>query len=118
MGQETDPLVNCCFRDRKSVRDLADQLVEQQPGVFPDRATVFRKGFHFLLRTLEPRPPERVEEKVKSSDAEDEVAAAIDSTFAVKTRKSSPDIPPAPQDEQDGCRDYYGHQVDFGHQVK
>ena len=55
-----DCLVNCCFRDRKSVRNLADQLVEQQPSVFPDRASVFRKGFHLLIKTLELNSNERI----------------------------------------------------------
>jgi len=56
----TDRIVTLTFRDNESFRDLADALVEQQPSVFPDRATVFRKGFHLLIATLKIDPNKRV----------------------------------------------------------
>jgi hypothetical protein len=58
----TDRIVTCTFRDNESFRDLADALVEQQPDVFPNRASVFRKGFHLLIATLKLDSDKRVAE--------------------------------------------------------
>lgn len=61
---DVDPLVGFSFRDRKSIQRQVDLLVVMQPAIFPDRATVLRKGLHLLLRTLEKQqqlPAERSE---------------------------------------------------------
>jgi hypothetical protein len=48
----TDSMVVCAFKERRSVRDLADVIVRQHPKQFPDRSAVYRKGFHLLIQTL------------------------------------------------------------------
>jgi hypothetical protein len=47
-----DPIVICSFKDRRSRRDLADQIAREHPNEFPTRSAVYLKAFNFLVESL------------------------------------------------------------------